>query len=432
MKRGAVPLMAGVMAAGLGLAQDLPPGMLLHARARDHAKAELERLENVSCLETVERQVQPPKGQMRPLDTVRLEVLFNKGKELFASPGGRKFSEQHPITYVGSGLMGTGTFAAYLKTALLSSSVSYEYAGEEEIGGRRVARYNYRLPLMWSGQVIKIPEGSGTVGLHGAYWVDAASYDVVRLDVIAEDIPPTLPITEMTTSIRYAPVRVGNDLVLLLPESAESRITRFSGKVDFNRMEFTHCRVFGAETTVSFGDGTEAEPRFGVSSVDDTLRTLPAGLQIAVKLATRISGDMTVGTLIDGAVAGNVTAKGKVIVAAGSPVLGRVRRLERYTNPFPYFVVGLEFTEVQAEGIRYRFYADPVEIEPVAGIEQKLATKDSYEARVLPRGGRSARQTEESLFLPDLPGVAAFFFKGDTLNLPQGFRTVWKTRVLEP
>ena len=42
---------------------------------------------------------------------------------------------------------------------------------------------------------------------------------------------------------------------------------------------------------------------------DDTLRPLPGGLRIAVKLRSRISSDMAVGTLIDGVVAGNVAAK---------------------------------------------------------------------------------------------------------------------------
>ena len=79
------------------------------------------------------------------------------------------------------------------------------------------------------------------------------------------------------------------------------------------------------------------------------------------KLTSRISGDMAVGTLIDGVVEKNVAAKkGAVLIAAGSPVRGRIRRLEHYRDPFPHFVVALEFTEVEAQGIRYRFYADVV------------------------------------------------------------------------
>jgi len=425
--------LAGVMTIGVAFAQDLPPGVLLLSRVKNHIREEVQRLENISCLETIEREHQPPRGKMQPLDTVRLEVLFNGDKELFASPGDRKFSEEHPISYVGSGVLGTGLFAGYLKDILLNESVSNEYKGEEEIGGRRLDRYEYRLPLMWSRHTIHLLEGSGTVGIHGSYWVDAQTHDVVRLELVADDIPPTLLITQAETSIDYAPTRVGNHAPVLLPQSADFNIAKFTGEVFHNRMEFTHCRVFSAEAKLSFGasDAAEEEPRFGISSVDDTLRTLPTGLEIAVKLRTPVSSDMAVGTLIDGIVAGDVSMKGKLVIAAGSPVRGRIRRMERYTDPFPYFVVALEFTEVQVEGIRYRFYADPVDIEHITGVEQKLWTKDEYEARSLFGGGGVSRQRKESLYLPNLPGVATFFFKGAKLDLPQGFRTVWKTRPLK-
>jgi hypothetical protein len=433
MKRATFTL-AAVIFAGVVVSQDLPPGVLLLSRAKNQAKEELRRLENISCLETVQREYQPPKGKMGPLDTIRLEVLFDGHKEFFESPGGRKFSEKHPMTYVGSGMLSTGLFGGYLTAVLLNGNVSNGYNGEQEISGRRLARYDYRLPLMWSGQTIQTLEGSGTVGLHGSYWVDPQTYDVVRLELVADDIPPTLPITGMTTSIHYARASVAGGPAVLLPDSAEVRIAKFSGEISDNRLEFTHCRVFSAETTLSFGtaDAVEQTPRFGVSSVDDTLRALPDGLQIAVKLRGRISGDMAVGTLIDGVVAGNVLLKRKVVIAAGAPVRGRIRRLERYTNPFPYYVVALEFTEVEVEGIRYRFYADPVDIEAIAGVERTLWTKDKYDTRDVVGGFGLSSSSTENLFLYDLPGVAAFFFKGDKLDLPQGFRTMWRTRPLKP
>jgi hypothetical protein len=435
MTRATFTLAAGLIFALVVLSQDLPPDVLLLSRVKNHTKEELQHLPSISCLETVEREYQPAKGKMRPLDTVRLEVLTNGDKELFASPGDRKFSEEHPISYAGSGMLGNGLFGLYLNDILVTGNVSNAYKGEEEIGGRRLARFDYRLPLMWSGQTIQTEEGSGKVGLHGSYWADPQSYDVLRLELNAEDFPPTLPLTEATTSINYARTRLGDHLVVLLPESAEVRLVKYSGEIRHNRIEFTHCRLFGVESTINFSapDSAEQTPRFGASSIDDTLRPLPGGLQIAVKLRSRIMGDMTVGTLIDGVVAGNVTAKkGAVIIAAGSPVRGRIRRLERYTDPFPHFVVALEFTQVELQGIRYRFYADVVEIDLAPGVEHTLSTKDSMETNDLPYGGTVIRQAKENLFFYNLPGVATFFFKGGTLDLPQGFRTVWKTRPLVP
>ena len=427
-------VLAFVIFAVPAIPQDLPPDVLLLSRVKYHIKQELQKLKNISCLETVRRERQPPKGKMRPLDTVRLEVLFDGRKEFFASPGARKFAEENPIKFVGSGTIADGAFAGYLSDIVLNESISTHYQGEENSGGRQLARYDYRLPVLWSGNTIRIPQGSGTVGLHGSYWVDPQTYDVVRLEVNADDIPPTLPIAELMTRINYAPASLKNDLVVLLPESAELRLARFNGEISRNRTEFTHCRVFGTDSTISFDAPGAAEqtPRFGVSSVDDTLRPLPEGLQITVRLRSRITGDLAVGAQIDGLVAGNVPGKGTVVIPAGSPVRGRIRRLEHYTDPFPYFVVALEFTEVELQRIRYRFYADPVDIEPIAGLEQKLWTKGDDDNRGLLGGGQLITQHKENLFLPDLPGVAVFFFKSVRLDLPQGFRTVWKTRALKP
>ena len=435
MKQRAL-VVAGIFFAGMALAQDLPPGVLLLSRVKNHMREELQRLTTISCLETVTREYQPAKGKMRPLDTVRLEVLTNGDKEIFASPGGRKFFADHPFSYVGSGMLGNGLFGPYLKDILVREVVASEYQGEEQVGARLFARFDYRIPVLFSGQTIEIPEGSGKVGLHGSFWADPQTYDVTRLELDADDFPPTLPVSELNTRIDYARTRLTGDLSLLLPEAADVRLVKESGVVEHNRVEFTHCRVFGAESTVNFDapDSARESPRFAAAAVDETLRPLPGGLPITVQLRSRVNGDTAVGTLIEGVVADNVPLKHAVVVPAGSPVRGRVRRLERYTNPFSYFVVGLEFTEVEIEGVRHLFYADLAGIDRAAGVESFLGTRNTM-APSGPAdlfGSTSFEQFQERLTLYSIPGVAAFFFKGAALNLPPDFRTQWKTRTLKP
>ena len=426
-----------IFAAALA-AQDLPPGVLRLARAKSHMREELQRITNVSCLETLEREQQPPGGKIHPLDTIRLEVVTNGHKELYASPGSRNFSEQHPISYVASGTLGDGLIGLYLQSILLDGAASNRYVGDEDIGGRRLARYDYRLAYMSSRQTIQMPEGSGRVGLRGSYWIDPETLDVLRLEVNADDIPPTLPLSEVVTRIDYARTRLANDVDLLLPQAADFRFVKSSGEISHNRVQFTHCRVFQAESTIDYGvpDSPSQPLRFGVAALDDTLRTLPGGLQVAVKLRGRITGDMAVGTLIDGEVAGNVAAKRATLIPSGSPVRGRIRRMEHYTDPFPYFIVGLEFTGVEIQGIRHLFYADLVSIDPLPGLEanqlsiRNTTTRSDWSVIGQTGGWSLTGQTRESLFFTNMPGVATFFFKGLKLELPEGFRTVWKTRVL--
>jgi hypothetical protein len=366
---------------------------------------------------------------LRPLDTIRLEVLSNGDKEFFASPGERRFSEQHPFSYAASGMLGNGLFGPYLKDILVSGSVASQYKGEAEAAGQLLARYDYQIPLLISGQMIHMQEGSGKVGLRGSYWVDRQTYDVIRLELGAYDFPPTLPVTELTININYARTRLGDSVGVLLAQAADVRLVKYSGEISHNRIEFTQCRMFGAESTSDFS-APEQTPRFGVVSLDDTLRPLPAGFEIEVNLRSRITGDMAVGTLIDGVVAGDVSASHSVIIPGGSPVRGRIRRMERYSEPFPYFIVGLEFTEAEVGGIRLLFFADLVRIDTVPGVAQILSTKNSTTTVINPLsfGDISTSQTIESLSLYSLPGIAAFFYKGAQLDLPRDFRTVWKTR----
>ena len=434
MKRALSTLAGLICAATAVFAQDLPPGVLLLSRIENHMKGELARLSTVTCLETVERQQQDPKGKMRPFDTIRLEVLTNGDQELFASPGDRKFSEQPPLNYAGSGMLGNGLFGPYLKNILLNGNATTKYVGEENAGGRMLARYDYDLNPAFSGQTIEIPEGSGAVGLKGSFWADPQSYDVLRLDLNADDIPPTLPVTELATSINYGRTLLENSLAILLPETADVRMVKTSGEIGFDQVDFTHCRVFGAESTVSFSPaGASDVASFSASSVDDTLRPLPDGLRVAVKLRTRISADTPVGTLIDGVIADEVKDKRSVVIPAGSPVRGRIRRLERYTEPFPYFVIGLEFTEVEIGGIRHIFYADLLSIESAPGVEQSLLTggDGATARRDVSRLGSVTMLTKERIVVHELPGVATFFYRGDKLNLPQNLGTVWKTRPLK-
>jgi hypothetical protein len=206
---------------------------------------------------------------------------------------------------------------------------------------------------------------------------------------------------------------------------------KYSGEISHNRVQFTHCRVFGAESTIDFNrsDSVDQIPGFGVASLDDTLRPLPGGLQIAVKLRSQVSGDTAVGTLIDGAVAGDVAAKHQVVIASGSSVRGRIRRMERYMDPFPHFIAGLEFTEVEVQGIRHLFNAGLVEIDPALGVKLILKNTTRTLTDPLSFGNISTRQTIETLSLYNLPGVATFFYKGGKLQILEQLRAKFQVNA---
>ena len=158
---------------------------------------------------------------------------------------------------------------------------------------------------------------------------------------------------------------------------------------------------------------------------------LPA-LPVVIKVSTRITEKTAVGALIEGVVEGNVLRKGKVLIPDGSPVRGRVRRLEWNEDKGGYFVVGLEFTEIEAAGTRYRFFADLEGTDALPGLRQTIRTRPQPEKSPLRGGADTVYISDEILFSPDLPGVGSFFVQARNLDIPPGFRMTWKTRALVP
>ena len=130
----------------------------------------------------------------------------------------------------------------------------------------------------------------------------------------------------------------------------------------------------------------------------------------AVKLRTRLMPGTAVGTLIDGVVASDVKQKHTVMIPAGAPAGGRVRRLEHYDNS--YFIVGLEFTQIEVQGMRRLFYADLQSLDLAPGIEMTLQpstgsvkTPSEYQGV----GLKTAIVTRENIFTHALAGSRHFF-----------------------
>ena len=419
-------------------AQPLAPEVVLLAHVKTRLREALAHLPNYTCLETMERSSKPPgKGPLKRLDTVRLEVLYSGGAELYASPGDRGFRESDPTSFTSSGLMSTGVFAMHLKAVFLGGNAVFTWRGEEELEGRRAARFDFVLEPSFSGLVLRVGGASGTAGMKGSAWVDPESLEVLRLEDHAYEIPLYLSVQEASTTVDYARTRVGNEDVML-PQEGVIRLLGTSGSEDRNTFAFTHCRAFETQSSLSFDAvTTAAEAPAAAAGAAELAKLLPAGLEIPVVLAAPVTEKTAVGDLIEGKVASDIAQSGRMLIPAGAVVRGRVRRLERYADT-GRFAVGLELTEVEAGGARFQFYADLIRADPIPGFEWTVTSSSTRtEARNAPpgvggrglRGPGQARSTEvEQLTLPDLPGVGSFFMRGDRFLLPAGFKMVWKTR----
>jgi hypothetical protein len=426
-------LLAGIFAAA---AQDLPPGVLLVSKVKNHVKEQMAHMPQYTCLETFERFRKPagPKAGLQPQDTVRLEVLFAGRTEFFDSPGGRDFKETNPGAFIGGGLIGSGMFAGHLQTLFVSDQGLFTYRGDESFAGHPAVKWDFRVPLLNSRYTITTSTGRADVASKGTFWADPETLDLIRLEVHADEIPLRLQITDAITTMEYARTRIGPEDVLL-PQTGVLRMLGTAGEESVDRFEFTHCRSFQAQTSISFAetDAPSSIPPAPAASGGAitpapaaAARTVsfPASLPVTIALATAVTDRAAVGELVEGRVAGNVMLKGKIVIPDGAAVHGRIRRLDRSRDVGGYFTVGLEFTEVETEGASTRFFASLENAGPLPGFEWNLSQT------VRTTAGSLTQIATDRIGAPVLPGVGTFFMRGAHFQIPKGWKTVWKTQAL--
>ncbi|MDE3197489.1 MAG: hypothetical protein KGN84_14155, partial [Acidobacteriota bacterium] len=257
---------------------------------------------------------------------------------------------------------------------------------------------------------IAVPGADLAVGEEGVLWADAKTFDPVRLEYNAADIPPELPIISQTSSIDYGIVRIG-DRDVLLPQRSDQDLLYTKTIESFSHMEFSQCRAYEAETTIHFGEAPDSQPA-QTSAPPPPPAPLPALLKVSVELVTPVSNQDVVGKLIDGRISAEVSSKGKVVLPAGAIVHGRIRRLERFDENT--WIIGLEFTEVETPAGKQLFYAD------LLNMDQSKFLKVAHT--------QTTRAGKVEIKLAEVPGVAAFFATGQNFTLPAGFHTEWRTR----
>ena len=411
------------------VAQQFSPEVLLLARLKERIRLNLVNTENYTCVETVARSTRKKaNGRMEPSDTLRLEVARVGGKELFSFPGERAFAERPLRALVGAGLTADGLFASFAHDLFATNIPAISYAGENAPSsmGHRVVQYNFRFPLLFSRYTVTTANGSAEVAWSGSFSADADALDLLHLRVQADEIPVQLELDSVITEIDYGRHQLDTGVVQL-PQTAIVSTSYATGAMSVNHTEFSQCRAFSAESTLSFDDPAPAETRPVYTEPREA--ALPENLTVPLRLDASIEvKKAAVGDPISATVDANVTQRGKRWLAKGATVSGRVRRLEQHDE---YMLVALEFSEILQEGVRLRFNGIMYRCDLVEDLKASASPALSDVSSGMP--GRSLGRAEAPTIAPDVfvhssvPGVGAFVLRTKPYRIPGGFRMIWKT-----
>jgi hypothetical protein len=246
-------MMRALYVLALFLAQSSVPNEVVQlARVKHDMAAVLSKMPNYMCEEIIGRSARENGAKrFKDVDTMRLDVAFVGGKEVFGKHTAGKIDKGHPSGLTGHGVTSNGEFTGFARSVFMDNVATMRYFGPDRLDGKASLRWDYSIPLLTSGWTLNYAGRLTTVATKGSFWVDPESLELLQLDVIASEIEPGFPMAATHLSIGYGKVRLGSEIVLI-PQRSELLVTSSDGTLERNVLQFRRCREYGAETAISF------------------------------------------------------------------------------------------------------------------------------------------------------------------------------------
>lgn len=402
---------------------DLPSAVLETSLTMVHNRDLLGSLPAYTCLETIAREQKDSKQKKtRPLDIVQVDVGVGKDAEIYSWPGEKAFSSIDLGDLIGYGFAGTGLFQTFASNTFVARAAIVRYAGEQVFQGRAAIHFTYTFPSLANNWIVDWKGATGIVGESGEFWVDKVTQTLVRLEVAANNFPPTLPLKAMNVAIEYETLAAHHKTVLI-PSSAEIVAIEMNGAAYRDLITFSQCHLFEAQSRM------QNSPEALVNAIEryEAVRhAIPAGVEIPITFESEIRvGTATIGKSITARLNKALKISPDLIVPSGAVVSGRIREFREIQDSLDTFQVGLEFNEIDWRGNVAIFFGDAIKLEQIAGLST-LISRSTMETSRRP-AGLLTTSTTEKIRPRDTPGVTTFFLASPHV-IPKGFQMTLRTR----
>ncbi|MBM3739216.1 MAG: hypothetical protein FJW39_25865 [Acidobacteria bacterium] len=390
-------------------------------RLRAHLKQTLSKLPDYTCQQTIVRTSrEADSNQFKPVDTIQVQVGLINRKEQYTWPDSRQFDNRELRDLVGKGIVSTGNFADHVQHIFLTPETQFTPRGPETVDEISAMRIDYELPVEFSRYVLRIPPSEAEVGVKGSFWYDPATLDLVRLEVIATDIPPELRVSGLANDLRYSRQPIGQAMVLL-PLRAKLVITDLDAKEEYhNSIAFAGCKQYQAESLIKF-PGADEELTPPKLEGPARLSSVPSKMRLDVVLDHDIEPEKAaLGEAVRAVLVKPAVHAGEVVAPEGSTVHGRLVRLEKEAVPFPHFVTGIEFHTIEISGNRLDLHATMQEAGPSSALIKQQKRLDPVFTKK-----RSARF---DILVREKPrGEGVLHWDAKHPKIKRGLKMVWVT-----
>jgi hypothetical protein len=404
--------------AAILVAQDGSAPDAIIPRIQARVAENLLHLPDYVCAQNVERAQRPSaREEFRLRDTLRLEVALIGGRERYAWRDARRFDDRELRDLIGKGMTGTGNFALHTQHVFQPQIARFKQRGAVTREGRRALLYDYDVAWENSAYRISNPPAEEVVAFRGSFLVDAETLDLLRLEILADEIPTELGLDRVSSVLEYSPVTIGT-WSGLLPKSSELTMISLDGIESRNRTMIGDCREYRAESKLSFDvpaatAGPQVPPPPRVSTDPAQRMVLELSLDSDIALEAAAAGDPLRAVLTRALKDGE-----RVIAPEGSVALGNIVWLEKQGQPFDHFEIALEFHTLETSQIRYEFFATMTDAGPAPGmIRQAKQLNPSFTRDRKPKINILVRQVQR--------GQGVLHWDGRRPRIPKALKMHW-------
>lgn len=383
------------------------------ARARETVNGMLGRLPNYTCEETLERSERPAtRRKFKLIDRTRMEVAFVNGKELYAPVGSAGFKETNPGALLhGPGAVGTGDFGEQLWFNY-QAGMPLAVAGRERWKDQEAWKLIATVPFELSHYVVITPPASSIAAYAVTAWHDAATFELLRFELVATRFRSKLPLRRVLKATEYATVEI-EGRPMRLPALTELTMTALNGFEDRTVTTFSNCREYHAESKLTFDDPGNA-PSAAPPPPQEI--ALPSGVEVRAELDAPVDlrqaaqGDAVTLTVTRDALKG-----AQRVLPAGARVRGRLGRITCQDLPVAYCFARLDLESYTDGAHSGPFRAALI----LPDLERQLTA------------GTHAAALSHSVQVPGWVATAhpdeAILYSAVITRLPRGYRLIWRT-----